>query len=248
MNFMPVKLLNITHEEIESMTLYKFMSLSHSINSITNDTLWFSNPKKWKDPWESYFIECAFDKDQKPFEFPIKNRVFACCFSTVGRSENQWRMYSEDNISIMFEIPLKNLIDSLEPLTSKYDVYVAKAAYLPTHVLKNLDVPTILSSANFPTPNDDVEKALLLMSCKRLAFQYESEVRVFLVPKVQDKLDGLEENVALKSITNSYTVSPLIDIELQETIRNIIKLIGKIDKNVYRSTLYNLAIPNVLNW
>ena len=84
--------------------LFKYMSLTYAVDSIMKDTLWFSNPENWKDPFESYFINNAYNKANVSFDFPLKDNLFVCCFSTISRSEAQWRMHSENNTSILFDI------------------------------------------------------------------------------------------------------------------------------------------------
>ena len=86
------------------MMLFKYMSLPYAVDSIMKDTLWFSNPENWKDPFESYFINNAYNKANVSFDFPLKDNLFVCCFSTISRSEAQWRMHSENNTSILFDI------------------------------------------------------------------------------------------------------------------------------------------------
>ena len=246
---MPIKLLNITTEEFETMTLFKYMSLPYAVDSIMKDTIWFSNPEKWKDPFESYFINNAYDKADSPYDFPLKEHLFVCCFSTISRSEAQWRMYSENNTSIMFDISKNGLVHSLNQLSSEYDIYIGKAVYLPTTVLMSNDVSTIISSMNYPSPNNDIEKALLLMLCKRKAFQYESEVRVFLIPKDErsKKCNGVKVNVLLKNITKRYTISPLLRKEEQLAIKEVLLSMNGV-KNVSCATLYDPVINKVLNW
>ena len=246
---MSIKFLNITAGEFEAMTLYKYMSLPYAVDSIMMDTLWFSNPEKWKDPFESYFMNNAYDKANISFDFPLKDRLFVCCFSTISRCEAQWRMYSENNTSILFDISKNGLIQSLDQLSSEYNIYIGKAVYLPTPVLMSDDVSTIISSMNLSIPNSDIEKALFLMLCKRKAFQYESEVRVFLIPKGESckKSNGVKVNVSLKDITKRYTISPLLKKDEQLAIKNVILSMQNV-KNVSCATLYDPVINKVLNW
>lgn len=246
---MSFKFLNVTSEEFETMMLFKYMSLPYAVDSIMKDTLWFSNPENWKDPFESYFINNAYNKANVSFDFPLKDNLFVCCFSTISRSEAQWRMYSENNTSILFDISKNGLVQSLEQLSSAYDIYIGKAVYLPTPLLMSNDVPTIINSMNLPIPNNDIEKALLLMLCKRKPFQYESEVRVFLIPKDESSKpsQGVKVNVSLKNITKRYTISPLLKKDEQLAIKRVLLSMPGV-KNVSCATLYDPVIYNVLNW
>lgn len=86
------------------------------------------------------------------------------------------------------------------------------------------------------------------MLCKRVAFQYESEIRVFLIPKTEASYSkrGIKANVGLKNITQTYTISPA-SRNVQEVVRDGLKSTLGI-KYVHCATLYNSAINQVLNW
>lgn len=209
---MEVQFLNLTEQEFLSMRLFKFLPLSHAIESISNDSLWFSNPEEWNDPYESYFMNNAYDDATVSIDFPLKNKLFATCFSTMSRSEAQWKSYSENGMAVMLDISSRKLLDSLQKLSADYDVYIGRVAYLPTYILKKESVADIISAiGGVSSTVNNIVKALLLMLCKRKAFKYESEVRIFLIPK--DKATqyqkGINVKLDLKVITERYTISPL---------------------------------------
>ena len=243
---MAIKFLNITQGELPA-NLFKYMKLEHAIDSIKNDTLWFSNPEEWNDPYESYFANNAYDKAQVPFDFPLKDKLYACCFSTLPNSEAQWNAYTS-GIGIKCQIPTAEFLEELEKLSSDYDVYVGRVSYQNTATLRLRDVPAILDAAGFENTTCDIKKALMLMLCKRVAFQYESEIRVFLIPKKEENYakKGIKVNVGLKNVTQTYTISP-IDRNVQEVVKDGLKSQLGISK-VYCATLYDNAINQVLNW
>lgn len=244
---MAINYLNITPNDLPAH-LFKYMKLEYAVDSIKNDTLWFADPEEWRDPHESYFMNNAYDKVNVPFDFPLeKGKLYACCFSTLPNSEAQWNAYNS-GIGIKCQIPTVTFLEELEKLSSDYDVYVGKVVYLKTAALKLLDVPAILNAAGFPETTCDIKKALLLMLCKRVAFQYESEIRVFLIPKNEDNYfkKGLMVDVGLKNITRSYTISPTAK-SVQEVIKDGLKANFQI-KNVNCATLYDSVVNQVLNW
>ena len=243
---MSVKFLNIAPSALPKH-IFKYMRLSNAIESIDDGTLWFANPEKWNDPFESYFMNNAYDKNLKEFDFPLKDNLYACCFSTLSRCEAQWKMYSDNGMSVMFEINTGKLLQKLDALSKDYDVYIGKAAYLTTKDLLVLNVDDILRAGGFVNQQSDLEKALCLMLCKRKAFEYESEIRIFLVPKSSGVAtnDGVKINICLTEITDSYTISP-VNESLQKSLCSLLK--SKNLKNVYCATLYKPVINMVLNW
>ena len=243
---MAINYLNITRSELPAH-LFKYMKLEHAVDSIRNDTLWFANPKEWRDPYESYFMNNAYEKAKDSFDFPLENKLYACCFSTLPNSEAQWNAYTSD-LGIMCQLSTDEFLDELDKLSLDYDVYVGKVNYLKTSALKLLDVPDILNAAGLQDTTCDTRKALLLMLCKRVAFQYESEIRVFLIPKngASYSKRGIKANVGLKNITQTYTISPA-SRNVQEVVRDGLKSTLGI-KYVHCAILYNSAINQVLNW
>lgn len=246
---MEVQFLNLTEQEFLDIRLFKFLPLSHAIESISNDSLWFSNPEEWNDPYESYFMNNAYEDANDSIDFPLKDNLFATCFSTISRTEAQWKSYSENGMAVMLDISPRKLLDSLKKLSADYDVYIGRVAYLPTYILKKESVAEIIASIDGSCSDvNNTLKALLLMLCKRKAFKYESEVRVFLVPR--DEMikyqKGVKVKLNLKEITERYTISPLKK-DLQRAIKACLLSIAGV-KNVNRSTLYDQAVNKVLTW
>ncbi|MBQ8807313.1 MAG: DUF2971 domain-containing protein [Bacteroidaceae bacterium] len=244
---MEIKLLNISPNDLPKH-IFKYMSLSYAIDTIRKDTLWFSDPEEWNDPYESYFMNNAYVNANNPFDFPLKEKVYASCFTMVSNSEAQWKAYCDQGISIRFDILRDEFLLALDRLSHKYDVYIGKVIYLPTHKLNNLNVPAVLNAMGNPPVTNDIEKALYLMLCKRVAFSYEQEIRVFLIPKnmTTSAKKGVEENVGLKAITDRYTISPL-NRDVQEVIKAGLTSVHNI-KNVYCATLYEAPANQVLDW
>ena len=244
---MAINYLNVTPNYLPNH-LFKYMKFEHAIDSIKNGTLWFANPEEWRDPYESYFMDNAYDKAKEPFDFPLeKGKLYACCFSTTPNSEAQWKAYTT-GIGIKCQIPTVEFLNELDMLSSDYDVYIGKVVYLKTATLQQPDVPAILNASGFPTTPCDKIRALLLMLCKRIAFQYEAEIRVFLIPKKEENYSkkGIKVNVGLKNIAKRYTISPT-DRNVQEVVKEGLKSQLGIS-NVCCSTLYDSATNNVLNW
>ena len=245
---MSITYLNLNPADLPER-IFKYMSLQNAVKSINDDTVWFSNPEEWNDPYESFFMNNAYDKAGAPFDFPVKNKLYASCFTAVPNSEAQWHAYAENGVSIKFDILTADFLQKLDNLSKIYDVYIGRVVYLPTGVLKKDSVPDILSAmGHLKIIKNDTEKALCLMLCKRHAFEYEGEIRVFLVSKNSqtDEKKGVKVNVNLKSITDRYTISPL-KREVQMVIKEGLKAIYGI-KNISCTTLYESAINEVLNW
>lgn len=82
---------------------------------------------------------------------------------------------------------------------------MTKVNYLKTAVLKLLDVYAIQGVVGLQGATCDTRKTPLLMLCKIVSFQYESEIRVFLVPKSEANYskNGVNVNDGFKNITKT---------------------------------------------
>ena len=144
--------------------------------------LWFANPATWKDPFEKRFIEAKYFDGKVEKGFRWKNRIFCICMSQTKVSEASWRIYSSDSIGVQLRINREVLLDELKNMEEDYYVYIGKAEYMKTdEITRNLsEIP--FNPPQRTSVNTDTYAARLFM-LKRLAFQYEDEIRIMLVKK-----------------------------------------------------------------
>ncbi len=174
---------NITRKEfLSDALLYKYMTLESALITLDTKKLWFANPTTWKDPFEKRFIEAKYLDGKEEKEFKWKNRIFSICMSQTKVSEASWRIYSPDSIGVQLRINRDVLLDELKKMEGDYNIYIGKAEYMKTD-----EITRNLSAIPFNPPqrtsvNTDIYAARLFM-LKRLAFQYEDEIRIMLVKK-----------------------------------------------------------------
>ena len=163
-------------------TLYKYMPLSRFLESINNHELVFVSPELWYDPFEQLYhgIDCR--------ERGYVTEEIACMCLSDKSSTNEdasWRVYSDSNCkSVRLSIEQKVLLDLLEDYASQnsYNVYIGKVDYsFEKQAIMSLWKSSTKESRMYFPDKMSREHYLSIMLLKRKAFQYENEVRVFLV-------------------------------------------------------------------
>lgn len=182
---------NITEKQfLSAKRLYKHLPLEYALKTLENKTLWFANPKEWEDPFESRFLNATYTKSGKIIHFLWVDRLFCTCMSRTSSSEAFWKVYGYNQICLELRINRKALLDELKKLTN-CDIYIGRVEYMLTS-----DITKPLKEIPFDPPcevdSKSREFAARLFLLKRIAFQYENEIRIIVVSPDKTKKPGIE--------------------------------------------------------
>lgn len=158
------------------------MPLDRFVNSVKNKQLVFVSPESWYDPFEQlyYGIDCS----SRGY---ITEDIACMCVSEKSSTNEDasWRVYSESNDkAVRISIEQTVLLNILEEFASKngFEVYIGKVNYsFEKRDIKNLHIISSPKHATYFPDKMTREHYLSLLLLKRKAFQYENEVRIFLV-------------------------------------------------------------------
>lgn len=205
-------------------SIYKYMDVESAISFLQTRSLAFVEPSSWYDPFEKRFYNADFSQIQN-FEKP---KIFASCFTSKPTNEAAWVMYSYfksglASKSIRFEFNptlLYHMLDEFGKMNN-VKIVVSNVNYtLTEQTIKALHKTTCKYHSQYFN-NFDEDKFVNLMLIKRKAFEYEKEIRVFILPTsntpkevVQtfdciDKLKLTGDNIILKSLIKSIMISPI---------------------------------------
>ena len=190
--------------------LFKYMPLDRFIQSVDNNELVFVSPEKWYDPFEQlyYGIDCSNKK------YNTQDIVCMCVSDKSSTNEDaSWRVYSEENKkSVRLSFRTETLLEILNAFAEKegYEVYVGRAEYsFNRDEIRNLHKTSSDDYAYYFPDEMRVEHYLSLMLLKRPAFEYENEVRFFLVKdKIGAQLLKISCEYKTKKLVTSVMLSP----------------------------------------
>jgi hypothetical protein len=161
--------------------IYRFMTFNHFLKTLESGKYSFVSPTLWNDPYEKYFLEREYTIDQVVHELPIKNNIFASCFSGTSNSEAFWNVYAPNSDGVRIEFNTEILIDHFLSKINNADVFIGPMKYLPTSKFSKDGVDASKLKKSIVQGGGTLAQVELMFR-KRHAFLYENEVRVLLLP------------------------------------------------------------------
>lgn len=196
--------------------LYRYVPADQLKADIKGEHLVFVSPLLWEDPYEQMFIKADF-KTVYGFTKP----EFVClCFTSDAyeMAAAGWRMYStrERNTLIRAEYDAKELLHQLDDFcTSKgLQLIISKVSYgLTKAQLRDDPVGSVLGvDVKTKVQPFGNEHFFSLLSVKRKAFTFESEIRFFITgPKENLNINEnhlLPIEMDLRRVINKVMVEP----------------------------------------
>lgn len=217
--------------EYPNNQLVKYYSLENALLALPCDiknevakciNIWFSNPTKWKDPYETCFLNNS----------KYGNRILAQSYTSNRASEAQWIAYSKDELSLQFSFDWTVLLKSLQESKEKCTAYIGNVQYLTINEIRD----RVAAYSKLKGPESLVKQLFL----KRLPYSYEEEIRIVLVYDKDLEAKYAEgkiiENFPM-SLLNRITICPQAKEETTILLKKALKKRSKCDE-VYKSQLY----------
>lgn len=159
------------------------MPFETALLCLQNNTIRFSDPTEWKDPFEKYYYTADYSNVMPNPQFDT--RLFACCLTQNRDCEAAWNMYTEDsdkNPCVQFKIYLGQFRRYVEKFVRDKGMNLYEGAV--TYKLKDSEILHLYQRGNKNHQNFftdfSLEKYLNLMLLKRHFYEYEGEVRYFI--------------------------------------------------------------------
>ena len=181
--------IGITKEELVSKLprLYRFVSINDTLELFGSKTLSFRSPSQWKDPFESFYLSKQYQIKDKTVYLPIKDRIFACCFSSESY-EASWKIYTPNNDGVRITFDTEKLLHQLKLQNKDDKVFIGKVNYQTTR--DYFSMKNEASGLEKEILNKKIGKhQISLLLKKRLAFEYENEIRIIIVSKKSNQID-----------------------------------------------------------
>lgn len=246
-----ITFLDDTYEK--TTKFFKYIDIESLLTMLQSGRMVYVEPSHWYDPFEKLFYEA--DYTALGFDKP---KVFCSCFTRKPTNEAAWIMYSHfrkglASRSAKLELDPIVYYDFLEThgILTNSQIYIANVDYsLSEQTIKKLHLKTSKKHDKY-FRDFSLEKFIKLLLIKRKAFEYEQEIRIFIIKdnkpdicpcgKIRELSDKiiLEYDITLLSaLIKSIVISPdctpieykLIKNEIQRLTGNRIKC--------YQSGLY----------
>lgn len=240
---------------------YKYLNINTFLTCLKNGNLRFAEPVEWNDKYEARFYNADYDilkanKDYYPY-------LYANCVTNRPDSEAAWQVYRYGKTGPMtccveIQINRFKFREQLAKNLSDCDIFVGMTKYEHKAIIdclhyKKYPHDIIIKGIRYCKGDENLEfvkyfnefcreKYLNLMLLKRMAFEYEHEVRFFIIPhnKTADdktKLDTLDKNKK-KGLTQKFVKIDWVDVV--ESVR-IDSDCSTDEKNMVQDKLYELV-------
>lgn len=182
--------------------LYRILSFAHVIEIFETNTLHFSKPTLWDDPYETLITN---------------DRIFAQCWSKKGMSDAMWRIYSKDNLGIRIRTT-KGKIESIlkaEKHRTGIDYRIDDVKYRDINIINE----RYKSIKNKLKTSMDLKTCTESLYYKRKPFIHESEIRIAIM--TPDHLSPKpEENLKIQIEPHSLIDKIVIDPRAPDQLAN----------------------------
>lgn len=168
-------------------SVFKYINIDRALEFIKTKELCFIEPSIWNDPYEKRFYNA--DYSNIDYFHPPK-KVYSICTTSKKTSEPAWRVYSFNSKGltsrcVLFKFKRSSFLKSVDDYAQKnnFDFYEGEANYLfNDSIIKDMHLRGKYRYDDFFN-NMNLDKYLNLLLIKRQAFEYEKEIRYFLINK-----------------------------------------------------------------
>ena len=220
-------------------SFYKYMPYSRFISSIINDELVFVSPEIWIDPFERRFWKTDYTR----YSFTQPN-IYCMCLTTKSTTNEEaaWKMYVDSKeralrITFNVDILLKKLDDYARESGNK--IYIGKAIYCDRKRIVNLHNE---DNIFFPKSDFTLEHYLSLMCLKRKSFEFENEIRIFIVKDGDSSYESLLKVKAIfdKEFIQKVMIGPMPPFSSEDPRYPLYNKIQYIESNEFKRKISSL--------
>lgn len=247
----------INGEKDKRIVVSKYMPISRFSNAVEERTFAFLSPVLWRDPFEMLFFHPQVHVDYK-YDFCTVN---ICCFASndITNEEGFWNIWSKDSSE-----PIVRVTYDITKLLKELGKNQGLDFYLGSMNYKSRNEILRENGKNSKASYSIIDDYLNDLCLKRDAYQYEIELRLFVVQKVQQnqkaenitKIGGIDYSSIVADVTlppmeplgNSHPsmdmykcMQDCYNLEAKQKIERLITE-GKLKCDVLQSALYCVGI------
>ncbi len=246
--------------KIPNVPLQKYYTLKRFLKALQSDTFTFQKPSSWDDPFEDFISKLTnYSKDTYVNRLNVSNFIYAMSASNKkSECDGMWRNFANTSgvlVHTSSKLIVKSLISFIidkglvnsQLLASARDISIKNTLAKAIRIKKvryrpDKEIATFFKDIT-EQPKSDYEKISYdALSIKRMEYDYESEYRVFLIPKF---IKLSEERFLcigyFKNAINKIILSPKADSTRINRLKRVLVGKYKIDKSIIeKSKLYDI--------
>ena len=244
--FFDYHLMNMTIEELKSMTLYKFFSINALIPLLTNSMLYIDRVCSWEDVYENFFLkETFYSKSLKTTigTDAIANAVFGQCWTYAPETDAMWRIYSPNKTGVRIKTTTGKLFSTIfVDDTCIADTWLGKVEYNSEQAMNDF----ILKETE--TDSLSIWRDLMPYSqfLKRTEFEHEREFRIIKMLDSQNTENAkpfkrLAFKINIDEFIDSYLLDPRLDDTSYQQLKQQLIARGADPTKISKSPLYSFT-------
>lgn len=232
------------------MQLYKYIPFKFVVSLLESNSLFLNSIMQWEDSYENFLLKQNFMTTKKN---PVGENIIKKCFSgfygqswtDIKSSDAMWRIYSCTPKSISHTWDLGNVAIRVESSTeqlkslstpSTWGVEMRKIRYV-----SNVEIKECLDDLPVINRHNMTKYILESLFMKRVEFQHESEVRLFVhVPSTEKIHNSITIPVIPNDIISEFVVDPRLTDEQYNMIKMKLIECGAKENTIRKSKLYDL--------
>lgn len=223
--------------------IYRYMSLDRLLEMLDKKTLTLVSPRKWHDPYEDWWCDQVFAPGSKL----ATARAFGSCWTTNYRDEPFWRLYAcrcDDRPEPLPAVRITTTISRvIQALTWTQDIEISKVFVGKVRYPKRASHLTNLAMRLRDGLDQHVARvAANALFTKRVAYQFESEVRILWIDR-QGERDCHHVRIDPLSFIQDIRIGPTKNEKDVTYIRGKLQNRGFPSSQIRESRLYKRPPP-----
>ncbi len=189
------------------------------LTNIYNDQLYFRNPGKWEDPYDSVFARSHIEFPEGVLARQDYAKEYFCQCWSSEHTEKMWRQYSKNAQSVMLVSTIGKVMNEI--WQNNATRFVGEVMYFPLDEIKKADF--------FERIFDHYENVFrplgmaMAFLIKDDSYQYEEEVRFIIWEKQGCGRDSIVVKCKLQNVIEKVIVDPRADNTFFQMIQGVLR-------------------------
>lgn len=200
--------------------VYRYVPLHRAIQIFESRALPLLKTTSWWDPLETAWTLQTYQREARL----AKKTVYGSCWTTGARNDALWQIYARTAPAIRLRARLSSLESAI---TSSRELRAGKVYFGTVEYLKDSDIDALALELKKATQAKDVGSHLVRgLMTKRLAFAFESEIRILWVVSGARRKSAVTTRVDPASLFDQVRIDPRLEPDVADAIAQALRRIS----------------------